>query len=115
MVTFMGKLRRYLLGEARVVSLLGGIVRIGISLMIIFSGYIIVIDRAVDDRIFIQATIERTQTMLLACLGTLFFGVWGGFELGRFVNQSGQLIISVRTSLVDDIIVLRSLILYDDR
>jgi len=83
----MGKLRRYLLGEAKVVSLLGGIVRISIALMIIFSGYAIVIERAVGDQIFIQATIERTQTMLLACLATLFFGTWGGFELGRFVQS----------------------------
>jgi hypothetical protein len=49
--------------------------------------YAIVIERAVDDRILIQATIERTQTMLLAYLATLFFGTEGSFELERFVKS----------------------------
>lgn len=55
--------------------------------MIILSAYFLILDRADGERIFIQATIERTQTMLLLCLGTLSFGVWGGFDFGRFVQS----------------------------
>lgn len=82
----VGKLAEYLFGEAGVINLVGGIIRVSIAVVIILSAYALVLERAAGDQIFIRATLERTNTMLLACLVILFLGVWGGFEVGRYVQ-----------------------------
>jgi len=82
----VGKMEKYLFGEAGTLNLVGGIIRIFIAVVIILSAYGLILERAPGDQIFIRATIERTFLMLVASLAVLFLGTWGGYEIGRYIQ-----------------------------
>ena len=82
----MGKIEKYLFGEAGILNLVGGIIRIFIAVVIILSAYSLILERGPGDQIFIRATIERTLSMLVASLAVLFLGIWGGYEIGRYIQ-----------------------------
>ena len=83
----MGRLEKYFFGEAGVKNLIQGMILIFIALGLILFAYGGVLGKPAGEEIVIAMTPEQyASTMLLIWLAILFFGVWGGFEIGRYVQ-----------------------------
>ena len=74
-------------GEAGVRNLVFGMILVFIAVGLILFGYGGLSGKPSGDQIVFDMTLEQfTSTMLAIWFAILFFGVLGGFEIGRYVQ-----------------------------
>jgi hypothetical protein len=76
-----------LFGDAGARNLVLGMISVFIAIGIILIGYGGLVAKPSGDQIVFDMTLEQfTSTTLTIWFGILLFGVWSGFEIGRYVQ-----------------------------
>ena len=84
----MGWKEKYIYGEAGVSHLVLGLILIFVALALIILLYGVTSSSPSGDIIILDMSPEEYSSGLVGLgLAILFFGVWGGFEIGRYVQS----------------------------
>ena len=83
----MGWKEKYIYGEAGISDLVLGLISIFMALGTIIFAYGGMLGKQSGDQIVFDMTLEKfSSTILTIWLGILFFGIIGGFEIGKYIQ-----------------------------